>query len=248
MKLYFTILFIATLATVNSTAHAQDSLLNRIFILSYNQEYVQANSLLQANKNSIDAIYYAVLDIDMSYWKNVTGTNNPDYTAFETTQQKYNTENAETFEQKVIQLITLSYQLRYELKRYKFFNAISTHKKTKTIFNELKTNTHTQEFEQQELLQLYNSMFSYFDNYLNPFGGKTKKSISEEALLNMEKLANSEQEMVKTLASYFVAKTYLKYEKIPEKGIPYFQHLCKQYPGNLKFRDLLEECKNKIDN
>lgn len=240
------LLFVCT--GLSGAASESDSLVNRIFNLTYNQEYDLAGSILQANKENIDKIHFTVLEIDMSYWKNVTGTNNPDYKAFEATQQNYNTETTSTFEQKTIQLITLSYQLRYELKRYKFFSAISTHKKTKTVFDELKTNTRTQEFEQQELLQLYNSMFSYFDNYLNPFGGKAKKSISEEALLNMEELANSDQEMVKTLASYFVAKTYLKYEKVPEKGIPYFQYLCKKYPDNLKFTELLNECKNKLDN
>lgn len=231
--------------TLNSEANNQDSLVNRIFNLTYNQEYILANSILQTNKDKIDELYFTVLEIDMSYWKNVSGTNNPNYKAFEETQQKYQSETNTTFEQKAIQLITLSYQLRYELKRYKLVNAIFTHKKTKTIFDELKTNAHTTEFKQQELLQLYSSLFSYFDNYLNPFGRESKKAFRKQALLEMEKLANSNEKMVKTLASYFVGKTYLKYEKLPEKGIPYFQYLCNQYPGNIKFPELLNNCKKQ---
>lgn len=245
MRIAFIISFL--LLALNCSANCNDSLVNRIFNLTYNQEYDLANSILQENKENIDEIYFAVLEIDMSYWENVTGTNNPDYTAFEATQQKYKPDSSETFNQKVIQLITLSYQLRYELKRYKLFSAISTHKKTKTIFNELKTDKRIKEFEMQELLQLYSSMFSYFDNYLNPFGGKSKKDNSRQALLNMEKLAYSDHKMVRTLASYFVAKIYLKYEKVPEKGIPHFQYLCNQYPGNLKFPELLNECQNEVD-
>jgi hypothetical protein len=233
--------------TLNSTANKQDSLVNRIFNLTYNQEYILADSILQTNKDKIDELYFTVLEIDLSYWKNVSGTNNPDYNAFEETLHNYQSKTTETFEQKVIQLITLSYQLRYELKRYKLFSAIFTHKNTKTVFNELKTDSKTTTFQQQELLQLYSSVFLYFDNYLNPFGRESKKAISQQALLNMEKLVDSDEKMLKTLASYFIGKTYLKYEKVPEKGIPYFQYLCKQYPDNTKFTELLKRCKNKGD-
>ncbi len=74
---------------LNSLASVNDSLLNRIFNLTYNQEYLLADSVLQSNKENIEDIYFAVLEIDLSYWKNVTGTNTPNYKAFEETQQKY---------------------------------------------------------------------------------------------------------------------------------------------------------------
>ncbi|WP_340112045.1 hypothetical protein [Maribellus mangrovi] len=52
-------------------------------------------------------MYFAVLDIDCSYWKNVTGTDTPNYPEFEQTLQKYMYENAASDEEKVIRLITL---------------------------------------------------------------------------------------------------------------------------------------------
>jgi len=209
--------------------------------------YEQAEKLMYENKNLIDEFYFAVLEIDMNYWRNVTGTNNSNYKAFEITLDKYEIEQAKTFNQKGIQLIQLSYQLRYQLKRFKLFSAISTHKKTKILFTEIKNDPLKQSIENPDLFQLYNSMFLYFSNYLKPFGGKSKDKNCKQAITTMESLSESKTIMTETLASYFLGRTYLKYENTPDLGITHFKKLTKMYPGNAKFPELLEECKKKAN-
>lgn len=243
MRTIFLILFLNLALT--SAANVQDSVVNRIFNLAYNMDYGQAEKLLVENRNNIDEFYFAVLEIDMSYWKNVTGTNTPNYDAFEITLDKYTIELTKTFNQKGIQLIQLSYKLRYELKRFRLFSAISTHKNTKLLFAELKTDPQIRSLENPDLFELYDSMFLYFSNYLKPFGGKKKAENCLKAITTMEKLAKSERIMTKTLASYFIGRTYLKYENSPELGVKYFKTLSATYPGNTKFLELLEECKEK---
>lgn len=233
--------------TISSYATPPDSVVTRIFNLAYNMNYQQAEKLLFENKSKIDEFHFAVLDIDMSYWKNVTGTNNPNYDAFETTLNNYSFEFAETFNEKGIQLIQLSYQLRYELKRFRLISAISTHKKTKLIFDELKDNPLMNSVENAELFQLYNSMFLYFSNYIKLFGGKSKNDNCKKAITSMEELTKSDKIMTKTLASYFAAKTYLKYENTPQLGLKHFTFLSNTYPGNTKFTELLEECREEVD-
>lgn len=244
MRTFFILVFFYF--SLQCVANQQDSLINRIFNLAYNQEYALADSLLQMNKANIDQLNFTVMDIDMSYWKNVTGTNHPEYQAFEETLKKYSLTHIESLKQKITRLITLSYQLRYELKRYHLLSAFITQKNTRNIFEELLKSNAVKKANQEELLELYRSMFTYFDNYFNFFGSQEKKRVRQEALINMRNLANSEIEMVRTLSSYFLAKTYLKYEKTPAKGIPYFQYLCKKYPGNIKFPEYLNECKKGL--
>lgn len=228
-------------------AAKQDSLVNQIFNLAYNMQYQEAERLLKENKNNIDSFYFAVLEIDMSYWKNVTGTKQPNYDAFEITLEKYTHEQAFTFKQKGIQLIQLSYQLRYELKRFQLFSAISSHKKTKVIFYELKDIPQLQHLDNADLFELYSSMFLYFSNYIKPFGGKSKAVNCKLAIASMENLAKSNRLMTRTISAYFLGRTYLKYENTPKLGIVHFKNLSKMYPGNTKFPELLKECEEKVN-
>lgn len=242
MRITFIIILICS--TAKSYAAHPDDMINRIFNLAYNMNYQEAEVLLTKNTHNIDAFYLAVLKIDMSYWKNVTGTNKPNYEEFENTLEKFKFEQTASFEQRGIKLIRLSYQLRYELKRYRIFSAISTHKKTKLLFDELKQNPQLSNNIDNELFELYNAMFLYFSNYLKPFGGKSKEQNCQQAITQMKHLAGSEQIMTKTLASYFLGKTFLKYENTPEQGITYFSYLSKTYKGNTKFPQLLKDCRN----
>ncbi|MFV0592288.1 MAG: hypothetical protein ACK5M7_12950 [Draconibacterium sp.] len=226
---------------------AQDNLINHIFDLIYSQHYDSATVLLARNNMKIDGYYRAVLEIDLSYWENVTGTDDPDYEAFEITLNKYNIVSATTFHEKAIRLITLSYQLRYELKRFKIFNAISTRKKTLTLFNELKNSASVLNPGQRELFQLYSALILYFDNYLRPFFANGKDENMLVALSKMEKLSTSAAPITSTLSSYFLGKIYLNYEKQAEKGALHFKALTGRYPENQKFKELYNECTLKAE-
>lgn len=226
---------------------AQETVSNRIFNLVYNMEYLEAKKMLHAEKASIDKLTYSVLEIDLSYWENVTGTNNPNYDAFEKTLKKYSIDTLYGVEKKGIQLIYLSYKLRYELKRYKFIDALFTHKKTKVLYDELKHIPKNKSFDNPDLYEIYNSMFLYFSNYLKPFGGEERILQSKSAISKMEELTKSGRPMSQAFSNYFLGKTYLKYEKEPAKAIPYFKTLLQKYPNNSMFTKLLEECKMGIE-
>ncbi|WP_167610910.1 hypothetical protein [Maribellus sediminis] len=233
------LLFLSRLSGISS---AQNTIAETIFRLNYNQKYDSAQTLLQQKQSHINLIYFAVLDIDGSYWKNVTGPDTPNYEDFESVLEKYNPENAASDEEKIIQLITLSYRLRYQLKRFQFINAISTRKKTVELFDELKSKAGSLSPDQQELFSLYNALIVYFDNYLKPFWVNDKQANMDEAIQIMEKLSYSNQIIVQTLSSYFVAKIHLKYEKSPDKAKVHFAWLVKTYPSNHKFSEYLQEC------
>ncbi|WP_297097725.1 hypothetical protein [uncultured Draconibacterium sp.] len=226
-------------------ASPQDSLVERIFNEMYNQHYGRAEEMLRENENNIDSIFFAVLSVDMSYWKNVTGTDTPDYPAFENDLQQLSPINPTSSTQQAIRLVTLSYQLRYELKRFKLIKAISTRQDTKTLFASLKTNEELPP-EQQELYQLYSALFQYFDNYLKPFFVSDKKENCSEALKTMTSLYQSESRITKTLVAYFLGKTWLKYENDPQNAVAYFQWLHKSYPENIRFEELLDECNKQL--
>lgn len=239
--------FFALIQSCFVFANTQNHAVEQVFSAIYNQHYKLADSLLQENKANMDTFYYSVLEIDLSYWQHVTGTKKPDYEAFEYTLKAYTSKSAETFNQKVIQLITLSYQLRYELKRFKILNAIATRKKTKNLFNELRKYQKQLPPEHQELFQLYSSLFQYFDNYLKPFFFSEKKSNCKNALSAMEQLVKSNKYLTKTLTNYFLGKTLLKYEKESQEAISHFQWLTTNYPNNKTFADLLQECKSQLN-
>lgn len=242
------IIIFLILFAFSGSATEKDSIINRIFNSTYNQEYQSAELLLQNYKSEIDELYFMVLSVDLSYWKNVTGTDHPNYNEFENTLEHFKPKTTETLENKASMLIYLSYQLRYELKRYKFLSAILTLKQTNSVYSEIQVNPNSHNLEHFELLQLYNSLFTYFNSYLNPFSGKSGSTKCEQAILSMEKLTHSEQNIVKTLANYFLGKTYLTYNKEPEKGLAHFTVLAQQYPNNKKFAELKADCEKKSDN
>lgn len=227
---------------------ANDSLLHRVFNLTYNMEYEEADSLLKTTSKQIDKFYFAVLTVDLSYWRNVTGTNHPDYKAFEKTLGNFKIEHPATLDEKIISLITLSYGLRYELKRFKIFDAISTRKKMMQLYEELFAKNLALKPEQKELFEVYSALIIYFNSYLKPSFSQSKKMRMNEAVKTMQNGTVSKSKLIQTLSSYFLGKTLLKYEKEPEKAVQYFEALHLLYPNNFKFAELLLSSKRGTAN
>lgn len=236
------VFFLLCFATLSATSQTASEVSDSVFTLIYRQKYNDAERLLLDNKANIAPIYFAVLEIDMSYWQNVSDASDRHYARFETLLKNYQTAAPETRQQKAIELIRLSYQLRYELKRFRLLGAISTRKKTLELFNTLKAHSKQLDKNQQELFELYQALILYFDGYLKPFFAKDKNTQTEALTQTMHTLTLSDQRMVKTLSSYFLGKIYLKYEKAPEKARPYLQWLQSSYPENQTFQKLLSEC------
>ncbi len=238
------LLFILILIGFPLVSNAQQSVPDSVFSLIYNQKFDSTETLLHLNKSNINPVYYAVLDIDMNYWKNVSDKEKTDYKSFESLLQKYHPKATETQDQKIIELITLSYQLRYELKRLRLFSAISTRKKALDLFHELSPNAYKLNQNQRELFELYQSLITYFDYYMKPPFSRNKRLSMDEAIQKINQLTQSQQLIVKTLSSYFLGKIYLRFEKTPENGKTYFDWLKNTYPENKRFQELFEECES----
>ena len=223
----------------------QEKPVETIFRCIYNMEYNKADSLLVFHRTEIDPYYLAVLEIDKSYWENVTGSDEPDYNAFEKTLKNQETHIDQGLQQQAIRLITFSYQLRYEIKRLHFFDAAFTRKKTMDLFKELKNRSNELSAEQQQLFVLYNALIMYFDNFLKPFFISSKRQNMKQTLADMERMANAENTVVKTLAAYFAGRTWLKFERNPVRAERHFSFLNENYPGNKKFAEYLADCRER---
>ncbi len=239
------LLFSIILLFTGVSAKAGDDLSLQIFRQIYNQQYDSARILL--NENEPDRFYRTVLEIDLSYWENVTGTDKPDYPAFEKTLQKYDSYASGSQEDKVVSLVVLSYQLRYEFKRRSLFSALQTRKKTLELYDELKQSEIKLNKNQAEIFDLYNALLLYFNHYPGKYLSKKSRQQTQTTLEKMEFLTHSKSEMTKTLSSYFLGKIYLQYEKEAEKGIRLFEYLSRQYPHNSKFPEYLEACSEEAD-
>lgn len=239
------LLFIVLFLFAGASVKANENLTNQIFRLIYNQQYDSAHFVLNQNKHSLDKFYRTVLEIDLSYWENVTGTDDSNYEMFETTLENPEVQNPETLDEQAVELVVQSYRLRFELKRYQIFSALKTRKSTLELYNSLINKKLTFSLEQTEVFKLYSALISYFNHYMGSYFSRNSKTDLHNALLEMEKLSVSDFEMVKTLSSYFLGKIYLQYEKEPEKGVHLFEYLRQNYPHNQKFQEYLQECQEK---
>lgn len=226
---------------------AESELPLRIFRYIYNQQYDSAHILLNKNKAQLDRFYFTLLEVDLAYWENITGTDNPDYIAFENLLTKYDLDESTTREEKTISLIRLSYQLRYDYKRYHFFSALHTRNKTIALHNEIKTDLQLSNQDQTSIFRLYNALILYFNQYPSRYFSGTARSELENAISEMTALNASDSEIIRTLSAYFLGKIYLQYEKTPEKAVQLFTYLTKNYPNNQKFKEYLNECRQKSE-
>lgn len=232
----------------NVSLKAGDDVPHQIFKLIYNQQYDSAHFVLNQNKGQLDGFYLTVLEIDLSYWENVTGTEGPNYEMFETTLKNHEVQNPETLDEQASGLVVQSYRLRYALKRYHLFSALKTRKSALGLYDSLKENKLAFDPEQTEVFKLYSALISYFNHYLGSYFSRSSKAELSKAIHEMEKLSDSDFEMVKTLGSYFLGKIYLQYEKEPEKGIHLFAYLAENYPNNQRFQEYLQVSKEKSVN
>lgn len=239
--------FLLIFLLLGSVIRAQQEIPLRVFRLIYNQQYDSAHVLLEENKSKLDVFYYTVLEIDLSYWENVTGTNSPNYSAFENTLQKYELKNPVNERKKIISLIDLSYQLRYDFKRYHLISALQTRKRTIALYKELKNKANISDRNQTEIFELYNALILYFNQYPSKYFSRSSRDEMQTAIQVMEILSQSDAEMVKTLSAYFLGKIYLQYEKEPQKAVRLFKYLAETYPHNQKFPESLEESRTKSE-
>ena len=215
----------------------------QVFNLIYNQQYDKADSSLSANRHEIGNLMADILLIDLEYWRYVTSDSKESFNQFEAFLHSCNLGEEGSDENKIRQLVVYIYSLRLYYKRFNILKFNITWIKMKILLNKVDQQTLQVLGNGNELVGVYNSVYKYLSQKLNPFSFLKKQNSGELALL--EENCKNEILIINTLSNYFVGKLYLKFEKEPAKALGFFQVLINRYPNNKVFRDLASECESE---
>ncbi|WP_217651618.1 hypothetical protein [Mariniphaga anaerophila] len=211
-----------------------------IFTSIYNQQFSEAESMLNNQGNQIDSFYFDILSIDLYWWKQVCSQKKSDLQQFKVTLNRVGETQSTPEDNQIRQLVMFSYKLRYEFKRYNILGAIQLRSKIKKLLEEIDPEKLAYSKNRVRLFYLYNSLFDYFDNILNPLFLESKRITRNNALREIEMYTRENDLVVSTLANYFLGKIYFNIEKNPEKGRICFRELTARYPQNAIFAEFLE--------
>jgi hypothetical protein len=245
MNLRILLLFILTVFATSGFSQQNDKVVDDVFEYFYNQQFAEADSLLKLHNEEIEPFYFDIITIDLNWWRHVFYPSELNSQQFNALLKSMKQENTNTPEEKIKHLVWLSYQLRFEFKRYNIFGAIRLRSEIKKLLEEIKVNELNYSNNRIKLFHLYNALFRYFDNILNPFFSENIRSERQSALLEIEGYTRDDDLIISTLASYFLGKIYLNIEKDPAKGNQHFKTLTERYPQNTIFRELLSESAKK---
>jgi hypothetical protein len=245
MNFRILLFFVLTSVSLAGNSNPNEKIIDDVFRLIYNQQFSEADSLLEANSNLIESFYADILTIDLNWWRHVLYPSELNAQQFNSLLKSMEQEKTNTPEKKIKHLVWLSYQLRFEFKRYNIIGAIRLRSEIKKLLEEIKVNELNYSNNRIKLYYLYNALFTYFDNILNPFFSEKVRNERENALRNIEKYTREDDLILSTLASYFLGKIYLNIEKEPEKGIQQFKILTDRYPQNTVFQELFSESARK---
>lgn len=244
MQLIISISTILVMSNFSSMANT-DSIANNIFKLIYNEQYKKAETALEQTNMQLDTFYIDILKIDLYWWKYIKSNKKEENKQLN--EQITILEHSDNSpEGKIKQVIAKSYKIRYQLKRFNILGASVVKPDIKNLLEDIKKDKIKFTNNSLELFYIYDSLFAYFDNLINPFFLDKKHSNRRYAIETIEKFSNSDNLIVQTIALYFLGKIYLNFENEPEKGSICFKHLIDQYPQNSIFYTLYIECLNKI--
>lgn len=243
---FLTILILLSFIYKAAYPKQSETLVFEVFKHIYNQQFHQAESLLESEKNQIDPFYFDVLRIDLSWWKSVFSESNDDSKYFQSVLKDVAENNqGVNQEYKITKLILLSYRLRFELKRYNIIGAALLRSEIKNLLLEINPTDLNYGPDRLKLFHLYRSLFDYFDSLINPFFLNKKRTARTKALSEIEHFTRNGDLVVSTLSSYFLGKIYFNIEEKHQKGITLFKNLSTTFPQNTLFRELSTQSESK---
>jgi hypothetical protein len=245
MNFRILLFFILTVFATSGFSQQNEKVVDDIFKYFYNQQFAEADSLLKLHNEEIEPFYFDIITIDLNWWRHVLYPSDLNSQQFNSILKSMKQENTNTPEEKTKHLVWLSYQLRFEFKRYNIIGAIRLRSEIKKLLEEIKINELNYSNNRIKLYYLYNALFTYFDNILNPFFSEKIRNEREVALIKIEEYTREDDLIISTLASYFLGKIYLNIEKVPEKGNQHFKTLIERYPQNTVFQELFSESTRK---
>jgi len=239
------IIIVLTLFQIKGFSNENDSTVNRIFTLIYNQQFEKADSMLSVNEKVIDPFYVTILKTDLYWWKYSISRSSKDAKELSRVLDNLNSVSNNSVERKVTELIQRSYQMRYERKRYNLIGVIFIRKDINYLLQELKEEKLPLTGNELKLFSLYVAIFQYFE-FVNPFSFHKNSEEQNQSIKLMEKYAKENDIMLNTLSNYFLGRIYQKIEKDYLKAQTCFEVLAGRFAENEIFKEYVEECKGKL--
>jgi hypothetical protein len=238
----FAILIFIIAVSKTSFSTEKDSIINKVFVLIYNEKYIEAHNEISANQTILGNFYSDVLEIDLLWWEFVQlDQNNDKQKEFISFLEKFDSAFENNSELKLRQLIKNSYLIRYELKSYHIIGAINTRTTLKTLLDEITPEELIFLENKIKLLRLYKTLFNYFNNLINPLFNKNKRKMRTDALVQISHFSKDNDIIIKTLSLYFLGQIYLNIEKDQDLGIRCFAELSGYYTNNTLFKEVIKQ-------
>lgn len=244
IRIIITILIFSTATTVGFSS-PKETTVDTVFTLIYNQQYQKADSFLEASENEFDSFYTDILKLDLYWWRFVTTRSSNDSRQLHQLLKNFSATDNNKLDYRLKELITFSYRVRYEFKRYNIPGALIFRSKIKNLLAELNQEKLPFSENRLKLFELYNELFAYFDNVINPFFIESKRIERENALVKIERFTHDDDLIVATLARYFLGRIYMSIENDPAAARKYFRILSTQYPENIHFSEYFATCNEK---
>lgn len=215
----------------------RDSTADRIFSMIYNQQFTEAEMLLEAGRKEIEPFYFSVLKLDLYWWKYSLSRSKTDAEKLNLLLEQFSEIHENTITGKISELVRLSYKMRYEIKQKNYVNAFFVRSDVQKLLEVIQKEKILIPADQQKLFDLYVILIQYSEN-ANPFSFSKKTENKADLIKKLNLYSTDEDLIVSTMAHYFLGRIYTKIEKQPEKGIVHFQVLSGRYPQNSLFADL----------
>ncbi len=222
----------------NSFSIKNDSLVNAVFTLIYNQNFDEAENALQKNQEEIDVFYYNMLNLDLFWWKYSMSRTKNDAGKLKQVLEDIYESDKNSSENKINHLVQSSYRFRYELKRFNIVGAMVLRSDIHKQIEEIGNPEFPLSDNKFKLYELYIALFEYSDNSINPFVINSKSEACKKSLSIIENYTHDNDLVVQTLAHYFLGRIYMKVQKEPEKAKIHFRYLSDKFPENTFFAKL----------
>lgn len=219
-------------------AASQPSSVDRLFRLIYDQKFTEAESVLRHSEDLSDSLYYRLLMLDYQWWKAVADESNIDFTEFNKVLAGYSVFTEKEGPRKDLHdLIWYTYSLRLAVKQNHYLSILGNMYKISTLMDRF--NPESLKPLEREIFNLYRATFDIGRSKLLFFNPKLRS----DGIQALESGMESDQYIIQVMSCYSLARIYSEVDKRCDKALPYYQQLCKQFPGNRNFRLEMIRCK-----
>jgi nitrogen fixation protein FixH len=236
-KIFAAVLILFAFQQVGS-ANEKDSVVQQIFTFIYNQQFNAAEKTLHLQSGQMEPFWVNVLTLDLFWWKYSLSRSNEDARQLKKVLAGFHKPDDKLPEEQTNELIRLSYEMRYEVKRYNLIGAFLLRSDVRDKIETLKMQDLSFLGNRRQLFDIYLALIDSFDSMVNPFSSGSKSEKYSKSIEALEKYSLSGDLIISTMAHYFLGRIYMKVEKKPQNGQEHFKILAQRFPENPLFYEL----------